>query len=354
MLSFRMSIMRRFFEIIVCLMAIFAVTSCDSFRSLTGAKKTAQGAPYEVLVVCDGTEWESPLGEEIREVFATPVETLNQKEPMFDVVRITARDFKHLLPSYRNILKVLCAPSVKECAMLVQYDVVASPQIVITFQGPSVEAMVDYLKQNGEHLLRVLEIAERNRTLEYGKKQSARSIEQLVEKKFAIEMTIPNGYLLRSESDDFLWISNEYPAASQGFFLYAHPFEGKQSLTTEALVKARNEFARRIPGPTDGSYMTTVTKLPNIENDGYTPFLPERNVLKVNGIDWIVLRGFWDVEGDFMGGPFVSYTTLDKASGKLLTLDCYVYSPKYGKRNFLRPLEHLVYGINFPTETDKK
>ena len=107
------------------------------------------------------------------------------------------------------------------------------------------------------------------------------------EKKFAIEMTIPNGYLLRSESDDFLWISNEYPAASQGFFLYAHPFEGKQSLTTEALVKARNEFARRIPGPTDGSYMTTVTKLPNIENDGYTPFLPERNVLKVNGVDWI-------------------------------------------------------------------
>ncbi len=346
--------MRRFFEIVVCLMAIFAATSCDSFRSLTGAKKTAQGAPYEVLVVCDGTEWESPLGEEIRNLFATPVETLNQKEPMFDVVRITARDFKHLLPSYRNILKVLCTPSVKEPAMLVQYDVVASPQIVITFQGPSIEAMVDYLKQNGEHLLRVLEIAERNRTLEYGKKQSARSIEQLVEKKFAIEMTIPNGYLLRSESDDFLWISNEYPAASQGFFLYAHPFEGKQSLTTEALVKARNEFARRIPGPTDGSYMTTVTKLPNIENDGYTPFLPERNVLKVNGVDWIVLRGFWDVEGDFMGGPFVSYTTLDKASGKLLTLDCYVYSPKYGKRNFLRPLEHLVYGINFPTETDKK
>ena len=264
--------------------------------------------------------------------------------------RITARDFKHLLPSYRNILKVLCAPSVKECAMLVQYDVVASPQIVITFQGPSIEAMVDYLKQNGEHLLRVLEIAERNRTLEYGKKQSARSIEQLVEKKFAIEMTIPNGYLLRSESDDFLWISNEYPAASQGFFLYAHPFEGKQSLTTEALVKARNEFARRIPGPTDGSYMTTVTKLPNIENDGYTPFLPERNILKVNGVDWIVLRGFWDVEGDFMGGPFVSYTTIDTATNSIITIDGYVFSPVLHKRNYVREMEHLVYTAEFPTQ----
>ena len=81
--------------------------SCDSFRSLTGAKKTAQGSPYEVLVVCDGREWESALGEELRATLETPVEMLNQVEPMFNVVRITARDFKHLLPSYRNILKVL-------------------------------------------------------------------------------------------------------------------------------------------------------------------------------------------------------------------------------------------------------
>jgi hypothetical protein len=38
---------------------------------------------------------------------------------------------------------------------------------------------------------------------------------------------------------------------------------------------------------------------------------------------------------------------------------CSKYSkPKTAKSdlpgNFLRPLEHLVYGINFPTETDKK
>ena len=92
---------------------LLSVVGCDSFRSLSGAKKkTAQGSPYEVLVVCDGAEWESPLGAELRAVLETPVEMLNQVEPMFNVVRITARDFKHLLPSYRNIMKVLCSPSV--------------------------------------------------------------------------------------------------------------------------------------------------------------------------------------------------------------------------------------------------
>lgn len=345
--------MRNLSLFILAIVATFALVGCDSFHSL-GAKKTAQGSPYEVLVVCDGSEWESPLGEEIRNVLGTQVEMINQEEPMFDVVRITARDFKHLLPSYRNILKVLCSPDVKEVSMLAQYDVVATPQIVLTFQGPSVDAMVAYLKENGDNLLRVLEIAERDRTIASAGGQGVKPLENEIKKMFGIDMKLPSGYLLRAQSENFLWASNEFPAASQGFFLYTHPYNGPSSLTAEALVQVRNSFAKRIPGPADGSYMTTVTRLPNLENDGYTSFMPERKVVKINGRDWVELRGFWDVENDFMGGPFVSYTTLDKSSGKLITLDCYVYSPKYGKRNFLRPLEHLVYCISFPkSETSK-
>ncbi len=336
----------RFISIVfVLLLAV----GCDSFRSLTGAKKTAQGSPYEVLVVCDGYEWESALGAELKAVLETPVEMLNQVEPMFNVVRITARDFKHLLPSYRNVLKVMCSPEVKESAILAQYNVVAAPQIVLTFQGPSIESMVEYLKANGASLLQVLEIAERNRTIEFAKKQGAKALEKIIKEEFDVDMAISNGYLFRAESDDFVWASNEYPVASQGFFLYSHPFNGKASITTESLVKARNEFAKRIPGPTDGSYMTTVKRVPNIDDNGYTDFLPQRKVVRINGRDWVELRGFWEVKNDFMGGPFVSYTTLDERTGKLFTLDCYVYSPKYGKRNFLRPLEHLVYCVEFPT-----
>ncbi len=342
--------MKQLLKSVFVVVALLSAVGCDSFRSLTGAKKTAQGSPYEVLVVCDGQEWESPLGAELKAVLETPVEMLNQTEPMFDVVRITARDFKHLLPSYRNILKVFCSPEVKDTAILAQYNVVASPQIVLTFQGPSIQAMVEYLKANGASLLQVLEMAERHRTVEYAKKQGAKALEKIVKEEFDIDMAISNGYIFRAESEDFVWASNEYPVASQGFFLYSHPFKGKSSITTEALVKARNDFAKRIPGPTDGSYMTTVKRIPNVEDDGYVDFLPQRKVVKINGREWIELRGFWEVEKDFMGGPFVSYTTLDERTGKLLTLDCYVYSPKYGKRNFLRPLEHLVYGVKFPTK----
>ena len=224
--------MRYFTSFFVGIALLLSAVSCDSFRSLTGAKKTAQGSPYEVLVVCDGYEWESQLGTELKALLERPVEMLNQVEPMFNVVRITARDFKHLLPSYRNILKVLCSPEITETAILAQYNVVASPQIVLTFQGPSIGAMCNYLKQNGASLLQVLEIAERNRTIEYAKKQGAKALEKMIRDEFNIEMPISNGFLFRAESEDFLWASNEYPVASQGFFIYSHPFNGKASITT--------------------------------------------------------------------------------------------------------------------------
>lgn len=60
------------------------------------------------------------------------------------------------------------------------------------------------------------------------------------------------------------------------------------------------------------------------------------------------MRGFWDVHGDFMGGPFVSYTTVDTATNRVFTLDCYIYSPKNPKRNYMRGVEHLLYLVKFP------
>ena len=66
---------------------------------------------------------------------------------------------------------------------------------------------------------------------------------------------------------------------------------------------------------------------------------------------WCEMRGFWDVEGDFMGGPYVSFTTVDTERNRVFTLDGYVYAPdlqKPRKRNYVRGIEHLLYGIGFP------
>lgn len=329
--------------IIRTLLAVLLVASavgCDAFHTLTKSKlKTAQGKPYEMIVVCPQQEWTGELGDTLRAILTAPVPYLNQTEPLFDVLRVTERGFTNMVVDHRNILKVVVDPTLPQASVAVQYDITSEPQIVLTLQGPDDKELVEYLSAHRDELLHVLEQAERDRAVKYNRAFNNPGIEQSIRKTFGIEMSVPKGYTLAADEPDFLWARYEYPTASQGFFLYSYPYEGPQSLSEEALLAARNRFAARIPGPADGSYMTTSEVFP-----------PEYRMFRLEGRLWCELRGFWDVAGDFMGGPFVSYTTVDTAAGRVLTLDCYVYSPKLHKRNFLRGVEHLLYGIRFPEQ----
>lgn len=329
--------------IIRTLLAVLLVASavgCDAFHTLTKSKlKTAQGKPYEMIVVCPQQEWTGEVGDTLRAILTAPVPYLNQTEPLFDVLRVTERGFTNLVVDHRNILKVVVDPTLPQAAVAVQYDLTSEPQIVLTLQGPDDKTLVDYLSTHREELVHVLEQTERDRAVKYNRAFNNPGIEQSIRKTFGIDMSVPKGYTLAVNESDFLWARYEYPTASQGFFLYSYPYEGPQSLSEKALLAARNRFAARIPGPADGSYMTTSEVFP-----------PEYRMFRLEGRLWCELRGFWDVAGDFMGGPFVSYTTVDTASERVLTLDCYVYSPKLHKRNFLRGVEHLLYGIRFPEQ----
>lgn len=323
-------------------------SSCKSFNTVTSGKKAPQGAPYELLVVCNAPEWESEVGEKLRSILGQPIPMLNQEEPMFSVLRVTADDFKNVLLEHRNILQVVIDKKAFAPSISAQYDVKSSPQMILTFRGASHEQMVEYLDRNAENLIAVLEIAERDRSIKYARKFNLPELEKIVNGKFDIRMNIPKGYSLRSESENFIWISYEFPAASQGFFIYQYPYTSKAQLKADNLIKQRNAFAKRIPGPSDGSFMTTVQSIADAEGEEYIPFEPSYSLQKTEGRVWAELRGLWEVSGDFMGGPFVSYTTVNEKTGMVITLDCYVYSPKYPKRNYLRELEHLKFMMNIP------
>ncbi len=326
----------------ISLLVVLALSAvgCDAFRSLTTSAQTAQGKPYELIVVCGQEGWTGPLGDSLRAVFAAPVPYLNQTEPRFDIQRVTPRGFTKLVVNHRNILKTLVDGELAEAAAAVQYDVTARPQLVVTLQGPSNAALAAYVGEHGDELLQVFESAERDRAVEFNRTFGEAKVSAVIAERFGVEMAVPKGYVLAANEPDFVWARFEYPTASQGFAVYSYPYEGPQSLAPEALVAARNRFMARIPGPTDGSYMTTSTA-----------FEPDYRMFRLEGRLWCEMRGFWDVEGDFMGGPYVSYTTVDTATGRVFTFDGYVYAPdlnKPRKRNFVRGIEHLLYGIDFP------
>lgn len=312
---------------------------CDAFSSLmTTDQNTAQGTAYELVLACEQDLWRGEPGDTLRSVLCAPVEYLPQREPLFDVLRVAPEGFKQMIACHRNIIKVVVNPEVKQAAAVVEEDVTAEPQTIVTLQAPDARALTDYVSEHRKELVQVFMNAERDRTLAVNRRFRSKLVEEDIRKLFRIDMIVPTGYFTAQKGEDFLWARREYPAASQGFFLYSYPYTGKESLSEQALTEARNRFAARIPGPAAGSYMTT-SHIGTV----YRMFRSEGRL-------WCELRGFWDVEGDYMGGPFVSYTTVDVRTQRVVTLDCYVYSPEQHKRNFMRGVENLFYGISFPKE----
>ena len=67
------------------------------------------------------------------------------------------------------------------------------------------------------------------------------------------------------------------------------------------------------------------------------------------------LRGLWETEGDFMGGPFVSQSVVDTVNNRLVTAFAYVYGGKKDKKIMLWQLESLLstFKINYSDAKNK-
>jgi hypothetical protein len=122
--------------------------------------------------------------------------------------------------------------------------------------------------------------------------------------------------------------------------VYSYPYDSDSTFTKNYQLEKRNLITKSyIPGPTPGSYMTTETELPQ-----------DFNVLTFNGNYASEMRGLWRLEGDFMGGPFISLSVLDASRRRIITIEGNVYAPKNDKRNYLRQLEAMIYSMEFPNQ----
>ncbi len=52
-----------------------------------------------------------------------------------------------------------------------------------------------------------------------------------------------------------------------------------------------------------------------------------------------------------MGGPFLTYTFYDQATGRIYMIDGMVFAPGYSKREFLRQMEVIAHTFRTRAET---
>ncbi len=335
--------MKRYIVAAIALFSLLTAVSCRHSDDRQVALPDATGAPYELIAVVPQDVWEGAVGDTLTAVFAEPVKYINQYEPVFDLMRIQPSSFKDFLRKHRNVITATVNSELTEPVSAAAFDRYSKPQLVVSVSAPDKESLAQYIADNREELIYLYETAERDRALKAGKKFAEKGLMKMVNDMFGMTINIPRGYALkgRLNSGDMIVFSYEYPLSSQGVAIYSYPYTGKECFGKENIVAMRNKFMANIPGPSEGSYMTTSEA-----------FDPDLSYKKVGDRAWAELRGFWETANDYMGGPFVSYSTLDASTGRVVVLDCYVFSPRDTKRNLLRGLEHLVYSVKFPADED--
>ena len=303
-----------------------------------GYRQTATGKAGEIIVVISKADWESDTGGTIRDILAAEYPLLPQPEPKFTLVNIPQAAFTNIFQLHRNILTVTIEPE-KEAQLITHENVWSKPQIVIAITAPDQQSATDLIKQNTERMINTYEQAERNRIIQSYKGIEEVNLRRLVNEQFGGSPYFPQGYSLKKQAEDFIWISYETIYVNQGIFVYKYPYSIDKPLTLQNIIAKRDEILRRnVEGMEKGSYMTTTKE--------QLDFLPQLSWMKYRDKNFAEVRGLWELANGFMGGPFICHSFYDN-DGNVIVLEAFVYSPKYDKRNYFRQVESIIYSFEW-------
>lgn len=318
-------------KILFFLAALAAICSCkDSGKALL---PNVSGKAGEIVVVIDKSDWEGALGDEVRGLLASDCPYLAQQEPLYSLVNVTPSAFADLFRVHRNIMILNVNPQIDSAGIIYKHDVWAKTQCVIQISGKDSEATIDILKNKKDNILNSFEQAERDRVIGNSILYEERSVSNKVREVFGGSPHIPIGYKLRKISDDFAWIEDNKQYSTQGVFVYRYPVDSENPLTEENILEKRNATLKEnVPGMLNNSWMIT--------SEGFPITL---KYIKYRNRQIAEMRGYWEVQNDFMGGPFVSHSFYSEDGNYIYVLEAWVYAPKYDKRQYLRQTESILY-----------
>jgi len=304
-------------------------------------KPSATGKAGELLVIMDAGKWDGRTGEAVRETFTRLEPMFLQPEQMFDLVHITPDNFAKIFETHRHMFFGEVDPQLARATIEVTRDVWSYPQMVIRVKAPSDSIFQRVLERNADAFMEHYLDMETERLVNAYKRMTNEEARLAVRNKFDVNMTVPEGYYVATEGEDFIWLrrTGTRDDLDMGVLIATLPYRGPdKDFDHETIRVRRDSLTRRyIPGQFEGSYMTTYPELD-----------PAFREVNFNGRYAVEMRSLWRVEGDFMGGPFMNYTLVDEATGRLFILDGFVYAPKFDKRDFMRQVRAVIYSLELP------
>ena len=316
-------------------------------KSVKKSKKSlmmpnASGLPYEMLVVMDDEQWERPLGRAVFNVLDSDVPGLPQSERSFRITRVDPSGMNsNMFRIMRNIIKVDIQKIYTQPKFKFARDVYSYPQMVMTLQAPDEASLAQYVEDNAQSILDFFTKSEMNREINNLREKHNPVVSQLAQELLGVDVWVPYEVNKYKKGKDFLWASTNTGKKDMSIVLYSYPYTDANTFTLEYFLNKRDSVMKvNIPGGPVGSYMTTQRDYVYVKD------------ATVHGKYAQVARGLWRVQGDRMGGPFVSHSRVDEVNGRIIVAEAFVYAPESLKRDLIRRMEAALYTLQLPQEEE--
>ena len=303
---------------IILFFLITALSCSDNQQKLLPA---SSGNINNISVVTNDELWEGAVGEVIRENFGRPIYGLPQIEPIFSLSHIPSKVFSGFATKSRTILKI----DVSENEGVFNFkNTYASPQRIIQITANSPDKIIEIINENLNSIYSTMyfnEIQEKQRRISKNLNQT-----EAIKNNTGVSLKFPSAYRVAKADTNFVWIRRDIKTGSVNLFIHR-----QTDLTKQSIIEKRDSISKiYIPGPVENTYMSTDLI--------YTPNTQEINVA---GKQVFETRGLWEIEGQFMAGPFLNFQ-IKLGDDDFIMLDGFVYSPGSTKREYIFELEAIM------------
>ena len=379
------------FRGLLLIAAVIALVGCGKSNNQHGSRTltSATGSVYECLVVIN----DSPLTQEqlnevaklslvneasgytkpiaslydlVEAIMAADMPCMPQVEPYFRVTKVSTELFDDMFKPTRNILLVDINPQkYTQLKAKVSNDYWSTPQALCRIQSPSQEEFVAYWLEHGEEIRNWFVNQEIKRQTKFYRASTNKEARTILQKQ-GYDMLIPEDYILIMDTVlsgattyslrnpiavapevRLLWCCNNKGPMRRDIVVYSYPYTDPNTFTSAFLNNKRDAvLSRVIKGSVEGAYMGTEYKV--------MPPLLQRSVMINDSTSATEIRGLWKIlNGEAMGGPYVSHTRLDQVNGRVVTAEIFLYAAGQKKRTALRQAEAILYTLQLPQDTIK-
>ena len=314
------------------LVIVILLVSCTGNDKIV--LRNSVGKINKVMVVTKASDWNGEVGKEIRNSFGELMVGLPQPETILSVSQVAPNGFGAIMKVSRNILIIGVAD---EENFYVKNNVYAQPQTVVYLYAKDDTGVVKMFKKHQKEIIKTFLDADIKKTQREFSRKKLDDSQFKTLKNLGISLTIPKKFNTVDDTGEFLWLRDHLKSGiaktgSNNILVYSVPLEENINVA-DSIVAVRNKIGKKyIPG-SDPKTMYMITE------EAYTPFTFDATI---DGKKAYETRGKWEVKNDFMAGPFLNYTVVDKKNNRLVVFEGFTYAPSVSKRAFVFELEAIA------------